>query len=151
MEVWTFLVAQLVKNPPAMQETWVQFLGWKDPLEKEMSTYSSILAQEIPWTEEPCRLQSMGLQGRTPLSDLTVTFSINFSSTRTFALCSHHHYHSLEFFSCCKTETLLPVNNNSLVPQAPGTAILSVPMHLMTCISCKQSHTIAPYFLRFFF
>ena len=116
-----------------------------------MATHSSVLAQEIPWTEEPCRLQSMGLQGQTPLSDLTVTFSINFSSTRTFALCSHHHYHSLEFFSCCKTETLLPVNNNSLVPQAPGTAILSVPMHLMTCISCKQSHTIAPYFLRFFF
>ena len=45
-----------------MQETWVQFLGWKDPLEKEMSTYSSILAQEIPWTEEPGGLQSMGSQ-----------------------------------------------------------------------------------------
>ena len=43
-----------------MQETWVQFLGREDPLEKEMTIYSSILAWKIPWTEEPCR--SMGLQ-----------------------------------------------------------------------------------------
>ena len=56
------LVAQMVKNLPTMQETWVQFLGWEDPLEKEMATYSSILAWRIPWTEEPGRLQSMGLQ-----------------------------------------------------------------------------------------
>ena len=56
------LVAQLVKNLPAMQETWVQFLGWEDPLEKEMATHSSILAWRIPWTEEPGRLQSMGSQ-----------------------------------------------------------------------------------------
>ena len=45
-----------------MQETWVQFLGWEDPLEKEMATHSSILAWEIPWTEEPGGLQSMELQ-----------------------------------------------------------------------------------------
>jgi len=44
MEIWTFLVAQLVKNPPAMQETWVQFLGWKDALEKGKATHSNILA-----------------------------------------------------------------------------------------------------------
>ena len=56
------LVAQLVKNLPAMQETWVQFLGWEYPLEKEMATHSSILAWRIPWTEEPGRLQSMGSQ-----------------------------------------------------------------------------------------
>ena len=43
-------MAQLVKNPPAMQETWVQSLGWEDPLEKEKATYSSILAWRIPWT-----------------------------------------------------------------------------------------------------
>ena len=47
------LIAQLVKNPPAMQETWVQFLGGEDPLEKEMTTHSSILAWRIPWTGEP--------------------------------------------------------------------------------------------------
>ena len=56
------LVAQAVKNLPAMQETWVQSLGWEDPLEKGMATHSSILAWEIPWTDEPSRLQPMGLQ-----------------------------------------------------------------------------------------
>ena len=50
------LVAQLVKNPPAMQETWVRSLGHEDPLDKEMATYSSILAWKILWTEEPGRL-----------------------------------------------------------------------------------------------
>ena len=56
------LVAQMAKNLPAMQETQVQSLGWKDPLEKGMTTHSSILAWRIPWTEEPSGLQSMGLQ-----------------------------------------------------------------------------------------
>ena len=56
------LIAQLVKNLPAMWETWVRFLGWEDPLEKEMATHSSILAWKIPWTEEPGGLQSMGPQ-----------------------------------------------------------------------------------------
>ena len=46
---WTSLVVQLVKNPPAMRETWVQSLGWEDPLEKEKATHSSILAWKIPW------------------------------------------------------------------------------------------------------
>ena len=53
------LVAQMVKNPLAMQETQVRSLGWEDPLEKGMPTHSSILAWRIPWTEEPGRLQSM--------------------------------------------------------------------------------------------
>ena len=52
----------VVKNPPAKQETWVQFLGWKDPLEKEMATHSSILDWKIPWTEETGELQSVGSQ-----------------------------------------------------------------------------------------
>ena len=56
------LIAQLVKNLPVIQETWVRFLGWEDSLEKEMATHSSILAWRIPWTEEPGRLQFMGLQ-----------------------------------------------------------------------------------------
>ena len=59
---WAFLIAQLVNNPPAMQETPVRFLGWEDPLEKGTATHSSILAWRIPWTEEPGKLQSMGLQ-----------------------------------------------------------------------------------------
>jgi len=56
------LVAQTVKNLPAMQETWVRFLDWEDPLEKGMATYSSIVVWRIPWTEEPGRLQPMGSQ-----------------------------------------------------------------------------------------
>ena len=61
-------VAQTVKNLPAMQETWVQSLGWEDPLEEGMATHSSILAWRI-WTEEPGGLQSRGLQSQTQLGD----------------------------------------------------------------------------------
>ena len=56
---WASLVAQMVKNLPAMQEKGVRFLSQDDPLEKGMATHSSILAWRIPWTEEPGRLQSM--------------------------------------------------------------------------------------------
>ena len=59
---WASLVSQTVKNLPAMWETWVRSLGWKDSLEKEMATRSHILAWRIPWIEEPGGLQSMGLQ-----------------------------------------------------------------------------------------
>ena len=52
------LVDQMVNNLPAMQETWVQSLGEKDPLEKRMTTHSSILAWEIPWTEEPMKINT---------------------------------------------------------------------------------------------
>ena len=55
-------MVQTVKNLPAMQETQVQSLGWEDPLEKRMATHSSILAWRIPWTDEPSRLRSVGLQ-----------------------------------------------------------------------------------------
>ena len=55
-------MAQTVKNLPAMMETWVQSLGWEDLLEKEIASHSSVLAWEIPWTEEPGRVQSMGSQ-----------------------------------------------------------------------------------------
>ena len=56
------LVAQTVKNMPAVQETWVRSLGWGGPLEKGMATHSSILAWRIPWSEESGGLESMGLQ-----------------------------------------------------------------------------------------
>ena len=59
---WASLVAQTVKHLPAMRETWVRFLGQEDPLEKEMAIHSSTLAWKIPRTEEPDRLQSMGLR-----------------------------------------------------------------------------------------
>ena len=52
----------MINSLPAMWETWVQSLGWEDPLEKEMATHSSTLAWRIPWTEEPGGLQSMGSQ-----------------------------------------------------------------------------------------
>ena len=52
----------MVKNPPAKQEMQVPSLGWEDPLEKEMATHSSVPVWEIPWTEEPSRLQSTGSQ-----------------------------------------------------------------------------------------
>jgi len=68
---WASLVAQVVKNLPAMQETWVQALGWKDPLEKGMATHSSILAWRIPWTEDPGGLQS--------ISELDVAEQLTFS------------------------------------------------------------------------
>ena len=60
--VMSSLVAQALKLLPAIRETQVRFLGWEDPLEKEMATHSSIFAWKIPWTEEPGVLQSMGLQ-----------------------------------------------------------------------------------------
>ena len=52
----------MVKNPAAMQETWVQPLDWEDPLKKDMATHPSNLAWKIPWTKEPDRLESMGMQ-----------------------------------------------------------------------------------------
>ena len=56
------LLTQVIKNPSSMYETWVQSLGWKDPLEKGMAIHCSILAWKSPWTEEPGNLQSMGSQ-----------------------------------------------------------------------------------------
>ena len=77
---WASLLAQMVKNPAAMQETWVRSLSGEDPLEKGMATHCSILAWRIPWTEEP----GYTLLGRKEL-DTTQTFSFtptSFSITR---------------------------------------------------------------------
>ena len=66
----------MVKNSPAMQETWVRSLGWEDPLEKQMATHSSILAWRIPWTEQPGGLQSVGLQkSQTQITNTTIPTS----------------------------------------------------------------------------
>ena len=59
-DIWASLLAQMVRNLPAMQETWVQSLGWEDPLEKGMATHSNVLVWRIPWTEEPGKLQLVG-------------------------------------------------------------------------------------------
>ena len=61
-QIYISLMAQMVKNLPAVQESQAPSLGQEDPLEKEMATHSSILAWEIPWAEEPGRIQSMGSQ-----------------------------------------------------------------------------------------
>ena len=60
--IWDFPGGSVVKNPPAKKEMWVQSLGWDDPLEEEMATYSILHSWRIPWTEEPHRLQFMGSQ-----------------------------------------------------------------------------------------
>ena len=77
-------MAQMVKNPPAMQETWVQSLGWDYPLEKGMATHSSILAWRISWTDEPGRLQSMGSQ-RVRQDWATSTFTWHLLSSIQFS------------------------------------------------------------------
>ena len=74
------MVAQTVKNLPAMKETWVWSLGWEDPLEKGMTIHSSIIAWRILWTEDPSGLQFMGLQ-RVRLD--WVTKAITFPPTET--------------------------------------------------------------------
>ena len=76
--MWASLVAQMIKNLPVIQETWVQSLGQEDPLEKGMATHSTILAWRIPWTEEPGGLASMGSQ----------------ESDTAYQLNHHHHSYS---------------------------------------------------------
>ena len=73
------MVAQMVKNPSAMQETGVQAMGQEDPLEKGMATHSSILAWKIPWTEEPGGLQSLGVQrvGHSWVTNPCLTLSLH--------------------------------------------------------------------------
>ena len=68
----TSLIAQSVKNLPAMQETWVRFLGREDPLAKGMAIHSSILAGKISWSEEPGGLQSMGPQESDMIEQITL-------------------------------------------------------------------------------
>ena len=77
-------MAQMVKNLPAMWDTWVRSLSWEDALEKEMATYSSILAWRIPWTEGPNRLQSMGLQrvGHDRAAD-TIAFTLDWDQSES--------------------------------------------------------------------
>ena len=97
--IQAFLAAQSVKNPPAMQETWVWSLGQEDPLEKEMATHSSILAWRISWTEEPGKAtQSMGLQ----------------ESDTTERLNHHHvpHSRTLLFIHFTNNSLHLPIPNS---------------------------------------
>ena len=79
-------VAQRVKNLLAMQETWVRFLGWEDPLEKEMATHPSILAWKILWTEEPGGYSSWGCTG----SDMTEATQHIYRHTHTHIIFQIH-------------------------------------------------------------
>ena len=97
----TSLVAQSIKNPSAIQETWVWSLGWEGPLEKEMATHSSILTWRIPWTEEPGGLQTMGLQKSDTTSWLNnnnTSFIYQFNSHNCEA-CEYHLHPSLTPFN----------------------------------------------------
>jgi len=106
--------SQMVKNLPAVQGIWVRSLGWDDPLKKEMSTHSSILAWRIPWTEESGRLQSMGLQ-RVRYNWATNTHMIIFKSTIekvVLTICILLCKTFLELSHFCKTDTLYSLNNS---------------------------------------
>ena len=85
---WASLVAPMVKNPPAMQETWIWSLGREVPLEKGMATHSSVLAWRIPWTEEPDGLQSMGSQR--VRHDWATKHTCSPSSESIFPACAFH-------------------------------------------------------------
>ena len=87
--VMSSLVAQIVKNLPAMRKTWAPSLGWEDHLEKGMSTHSSILAWRIPWTEEPGRLQSMKSMVDSNRCFLSVMENRGENPERNLSLCHH--------------------------------------------------------------
>ena len=124
------LLAQMVKNLPAIQETWVQSPGAEDALEKEMATHSSILAWRIPWTEEPGRLQSMGSQrgghswATTTLSPSNVMNSVELN----FGL--HHNSSSLHLPRCLSGILLF-----LLIP-LPGLILPSLcPLPSLSCLA----------------
>ena len=105
--VWASPVAELVKNLPAMQETWVWSLSREDPLEKERATHSSILAWRSPWTEEPGRLQSMGL--RRVRHDCVTNSLFHFSYTHTYTHTGFHDGSNSAESACSAEDTgLIP-------------------------------------------
>ena len=91
-----FPSGSVVKHPPAMWETWVQSLGQEDPLEKEMATHSNILAWEIPWTEEPGKLQFIGSQRVAATINIESLLCIKLYRQNTLSSVSSHK------ISCCK-------------------------------------------------
>ena len=105
------LVAQMVKHLPTMREIRVQSLGWEDFLEKEMATHSSILAWKIPLTEEPGRLQSMGSQSQTQLSDFICIPVWGISGFGKDCLCDSH---SIQLVTCQLMQSPVPLNASPL-------------------------------------
>ena len=133
--IFYVLMVQAIKNPHAMQETWVWCLVWKDPLEKGMATHSSILASRIPWTEEPGGLQTLGLQ-RVGHDWVVNTFVFIFSlfhqcrGVLLFLFFFYYHYHFI-FFICSEFCHTLKWNSDGFtcVPHPDPTSHL--PLHLL--------------------
>ena len=126
----TSLVAQMVKRLSTMWETWVRSLGWEDPLEKEMAIHSRTIAWEIPWTEEPGRLQPMGSQrvGHDWVTSLTKvekqgvlklnlyqSLHLQFQTIElTFRYITDTHQHNTQFCKVVKI-TCLTVRENQIL------------------------------------
>ena len=111
------LVAEMIRRLPTMQETWVQFLGWEDLLEKEMATHPSILAWRIPWAEEPDRLQSMGSQRVRHDWATSLSFSFGY-----FIFCQYKQYSKHSFnktHSQEKTNTIRRWNYTMIIKNNP--------------------------------
>ena len=123
------LVAQMVKHLPTMLETRVWSLDREVLLEKEMAIHSSFLAWKIPWTEEPDRLQSMGSQSQTGLSDFT-SFHLSFVDLRASELCDFFmkeiawHFPGLQVHLLTKAFSLFPTRSN--LPEGSMTAMIGV-------------------------
>ena len=139
---WVFLVAQTVKNPPAMQETWVWSLGQEDPLEKGMATLSSILAWRIPWIEEPGRLQATGLQrvGHYWMAN-TFTFIYFYIYRKLWVLTNNS---NLVFSVFQLWETQLP--EASSIQSLPSSQILRCLSHSPSALTSVLGHTLAQMF-----
>ena len=124
------LVAQRIKRLPAMQETWVRFLGWEDPLEKEMETHTSILAWRIPWTEEPGRLQSMGSQRVRKDWATSLSFSLFF----WFCCCSVTKSSPTLFDSMdCSTPVSLSITIFHSLPKLMSIELVTPSNYLILC------------------
>ena len=120
----------MVKRLPTMWETQVRSLGWEDPLEKEMATHSSILAWEIPCTEDPGRLQSVGVAKRwTRLSDFTFLFLRPVENKVFFSFCNFCHSDS---------PPVLPQNSGGGHPQVLS---WSAAEGVESIAPCRSAHT----------
>ena len=112
-----FSVAQIVKNLPAMQEAWVWSLGWENPLDKGMATYSSNFSWRIPWREEPGRLQSTGLQrARQDWATNTSQLVHTHTYTNTLLPCACTHTHTHTHTQTPAAYSLLHTHFEALVP-----------------------------------
>ena len=149
-------VAQMVKNLPAMQKTQVQSLGWEDSLEKSMATPSSIVAWRIPWTKEPGRLQSVGLQ-RVKHNWLTNTFtylSLLLLRKKCFSKGSPHTFKVMFLFNSVNSPFTPHPYHTFFCPNpwsSPGFAekdwcslTSSAPLHSPSCKCPFMGHTLGP-------